>query len=62
MAIIIYIEGNIGAGKTTFLSLLVNILKLLKLQLNKKCKLVYEPVNEWLNTFDSDGENILKIL
>lgn len=57
---IIYIEGNIGAGKTTFLTLLNEYLSTIKTVLNKKSTLVYEPVDEWLNTKDSDGTNILQ--
>ena len=46
----IYIEGNIGVGKSTFL-------KLLEEELNYP--VVYEPVDEWVKTCDSDGKNIL---
>jgi deoxycitidine kinase len=36
---IIFIEGNIGAGKTTFLKVIENH--------NKKVQVIYEPVDEW---------------
>jgi deoxyadenosine/deoxycytidine kinase len=53
---IIYIEGNIGSGKTTFVSLLKDYLKLK----NLKYTIVKEPVDEWMNTKDSSGTNILE--
>lgn len=48
------IEGNIGAGKTTFLNILKesNIFK-------DKILFISEPLNTWLSTKDSDGKNIL---
>lgn len=43
------IEGNIGAGKTTILE-----------QINHpKIFVLREPVEEWMNLRDSDGNNIL---
>lgn len=56
---IIYVEGNIGSGKTTFINLLQDYLSKFDV-LNKNAKLVLEPVDEWLKTEDSDGENILQ--
>jgi len=47
----IYIEGNIGTGKTTFLDFLD--------KLYKNETVVYEPVDQWLSTKDSDNKNIL---
>ena len=52
----ISIEGNIGAGKST-------LVKILKQILSKSNSLDYafiqEPVDEWLKLTDSDGQNIL---
>ena len=48
----IYIEGNIGSGKTTFLNLL-------KSEYHLGIDYVYEPIKEWLDFKDSDGKNIL---
>ena len=49
----IYIEGNIGSGKSTFA-------KLLQIYtFSSKHIIVQEPVDEWLETKDSDGKNIL---
>ncbi len=47
----IYVEGNIGTGKTTFLKFLEGIYSVESM--------VYEPVDQWLTTVDSDGKNIL---
>ena len=43
------IEGNIGAGKSTFVELLKEVLN------PKKYTFLQEPVDEWLNMKDSDG-------
>ena len=51
--IIISLEGNIGAGKSTMLSLL-------KDELGDMCEYVTEPVNEWINVTDESGKNILE--
>ena len=48
----IYVEGNIGTGKTTFLSFLKKNIE--------HSEVVYEPVDEWLSLTDSDGDNILQ--
>jgi len=56
---IIYIEGNIGTGKSTFVEKLSSYLPKLK-ELNVDPKLILEPVDEWLETSDSDGQNILQ--
>lgn len=48
----IYIEGNIGTGKTTFL-------KWLEKTPEFKESIVYEPVDEWLTLKDESGSNIL---
>ena len=44
------IEANIGTGKST-------LLKLLEKELDTE--IIYEPLNEWLNTKGSDNTNIL---
>lgn len=53
---LIYIEGNIGSGKSTFVRLLQNYLS----KFATKPILVQEPVDEWMKTRDSDGSNILE--
>ena len=57
---IIYIEGNIGTGKSTFVELLTNYISSLEAKGRFKTHLVQEPVDEWLKTFDEDGKNILE--
>lgn len=47
----IYIEGNIGTGKTTFLDFIS--------QLYPHDSVVYEPVDQWIATTDTDNTNIL---
>ena len=49
--IIISVEGNIGSGKST-------LVKLMKSQF-PSCKFLFEPVDTWLKTTDSDDQNIL---
>ena len=56
---LIYIEGNIGTGKSTFVEKLTSYLPKLK-ELNVDPKLILEPVDEWLETKDSDGQHILQ--
>jgi deoxyadenosine/deoxycytidine kinase len=56
--IIISIEGNIGVGKSTFLSLLKDKLNSNE-DLKDKVAFVYEPVDEWLEIKDADGTNLL---
>jgi deoxyadenosine/deoxycytidine kinase len=56
---IIFIEGNIGAGKTTFLKLIENSKYFLNKYPNKKIAYIYEPVNEWLEYKDKSGIDIL---
>ena len=50
---IIFIEGNIGAGKSTFLA---------KFESDPKYKVIYEPVDEWMEMRSSDSnESILEL-
>ena len=56
---IIYIEGNIGTGKSTFIENLKTYLDFFN-DLNYDTHVILEPVNEWLQTKDSSGENILQ--
>ena len=53
----IYIEGNIGAGKTTFIEALEQYLKKKNI---KDSFIKREPVDQWLNTKDSTGKNLLE--
>ena len=48
---IIYLEGNIGSGKSTFMSLISENIH--------NCMFIQEPVNEWVEIKDSKGVNIL---
>jgi deoxyadenosine/deoxycytidine kinase len=48
----VYVEGNIGTGKTTFLQFLDKNIN--------DSTVVYEPVDEWITLKDSDGKNILQ--
>ena len=50
-----YIEGNIGAGKSTFITLFEKYLKK-----DEESHLLQEPVESWLNTKDSSGKHILQ--
>ena len=51
---LIFVEGNIGTGKTTFV-------QFLELNLNpEKYNIIYEPVDEWQKLKDSQGKNILE--
>jgi thymidylate kinase len=52
---IISIEGNIGSGKSTLLQRLEK-----HCENNKKIVFLKEPVDEWTQIKDSDGENILE--
>ena len=59
MPFIIYIEGNIGAGKSTFVRQLGKYLSNFRIQ-NIDPIIIQEPVDEWLETKESDGKNILE--
>jgi deoxycitidine kinase/deoxyguanosine kinase len=50
---IVYIDGNIGVGKTSLLDLLTPLLGAIK---------VKEPVDKWREVVDSKGQNILQHL
>ena len=50
---IIFIEGNIGSGKTT-------LCELLKKYDIFECQVLFEPVQEWKETIDSNGVNVLQ--
>lgn len=56
---LVYIEGNIGTGKTTFLNMLNYYLKEFE-SLEYDARIVLEPVDEWMDTKDGDGNNILQ--
>ena len=63
MPIRIYIEGNIGSGKSTFADLLNKYIEqyIEKFKsLNLNAKIIQEPVDEWMKQIDSDGHNILE--
>ena len=57
---IIYIEGNIGTGKSTFVDKLNNYISKIIQEKKYTPTLVQEPVDEWMTTRDSDGNNILE--
>jgi deoxyadenosine/deoxycytidine kinase len=44
------IEGNIGTGKSTFLK---------KLNEDLNCEIIYEPLEQWIDTKDENNKNIL---
>ena len=54
MTMNIYIEGNIGTGKTTFLKYLETILD------PERYNIIYEPVGEWQKLKDENNKNILE--
>jgi deoxyadenosine/deoxycytidine kinase len=45
----IFVEGNIGTGKSTLLT-----------QLSAHCKVILEPVDEWTQMKNANGKNILE--
>lgn len=49
---IYFVEGNIGAGKTTFLK---------KLEENPEYQVIYEPVDKWSEIKNSEGKNMLEL-
>ena len=52
---LISIEGNIGTGKSSLVRMLEE-----KYKYTDAIVFIQEPVNEWLNLKDTDGENILE--
>jgi len=52
--VLISIEGNIGTGKSTFITVISHLLK-------NKCDIIYEPVELW-KTITNDDENPKNIL
>lgn len=57
---LIYIEGNIGTGKTTFINNLNQYLSEFSNKNINDVEVVLEPVDEWMETKCADGENILQ--
>lgn len=57
--IIIYIEGNIGSGKSTFAEQFQKHLNIFG-DINQFISVIQEPVDEWQEALDSDGKNILE--
>lgn len=51
---IIFVEGNIGTGKSTFLKMIE------KCYGKDKYQVIYEPIDIWTNFKDSEGKNILQ--
>jgi deoxyadenosine/deoxycytidine kinase len=49
----IFIEGNIGAGKTTLTTLLGNLIS--------SSTVTLEPVKEWMSVKNNDGRNLLEM-
>lgn len=50
---IIFIEGNIGTGKSTMLK------KIKEFKTNKKVQVIFEPVDNWQSLKDDNNKNIL---
>ena len=57
MPVIIFIEGNIAVGKSTFLKRVSQIKKIHDHEVTIQC--IFEPLNMWQKLVDSDGKNIL---
>ena len=53
---IIYLEGNIGSGKSTLINFLQEYISKHKIDAD----VILEPVDEWEQTQDSQGKNILQ--
>lgn len=57
--LVIFIEGNIGSGKTTFLNLIKDSGYFDKKYCDKKIAYIFEPVNEWQEYRDKTGKDVL---
>ena len=57
MPVIIFIEGNIAVGKSTFLQTVSQFKKVHNRDVTIQC--IFEPLNMWQQLVDSDGKNIL---
>ena len=53
---IIYLEGNIGSGKSTLINFLQEYIE----EKNIDADVILEPVEEWMKTEDSNQKNILQ--
>ena len=53
---IIYVEGNIGSGKSTFCNLLSEYFGL---EMETEQNIILEPVHEWLAIVDENGDSLL---
>ena len=60
MPYIISIEGNIGSGKSTFLTYLKKYINGVNMNGNSNIQFIQEPVDEWNEIKDSNGESILE--
>ena len=60
MPYIISIEGNIGSGKSTFLTYLKKYINDVSISGNSNIQFIQEPVDEWNEIKDSNGESILE--
>jgi len=49
---IFFVEGNIGTGKSTFLSMIEKFYP-------DRCQVIYEPLDIWIDFKDNSGKNIL---
>jgi len=60
--IILSIEGNIGAGKTTIVEQLEKFLNNIDKRMNSKSQIIFlkEPIDIWGTIKDSNGDNILQ--
>ena len=56
--IIIFIEGNIAVGKSTFLRNISKVTTIHKKAVTVQC--IFEPLDMWKKLVDSEGKNILE--
>ena len=52
--IIISVEGNIGVGKSTLITIISQLLK-------NNCEIIYEPIDLWQTIKNTENKNILKL-